>query len=338
LDPNITGIRGDFNPMLRYLVISDSFYDYLTHMIEYIYGLGIDDLQKEVFLAEGLAHMAGLAQTQIFDTPFNAEIFSGLILEQQTRMPQSTPAMISLSTGGEDIVLEAGSSAAVFGRADQFNDVRLFNVSENNIIVFNDIEIDPQSISTRFSSLVVDMDFDLDGEIDTSFTLEGRFGGTELIIEFVNGSTQLSIDFPGLSKEEAQTVALLYEAGLDRDGEIDLPGLNFWIDGREAGLSERDLSWAFLSSSEFQETFGDATDADNADYLDDQALVEQLYLNVLNRPGEALGVEFWTNVLGGPGFDRADVLLAFAVSPENVQNFEEIDTLTQIRLGEWDFA
>ncbi|MEL6311357.1 MAG: DUF4214 domain-containing protein, partial [Pseudomonadota bacterium] len=61
----------------------------------------------------------------------------------------------------------------------------------------------------------------------------------------------------GLSAEEARCIAYLYEAGLDRDGDIDLPGLNFWIDAREGGLDENQVAQAFLDSPEFAAAFGE---------------------------------------------------------------------------------
>jgi hypothetical protein len=57
-----------------------------------------------------------------------------------------------------------------------------------------------------------------------------------------------------------ERVALTYEAGLDRDGDIDLPGLNFWIDEREGELGEREMAFAFLESGEFVEKFGNYLD------------------------------------------------------------------------------
>lgn len=136
----------------------------------------------------------------------------------------------------------------------------------------------------------------------------------------------------GLSEAEAETVAYLYEAGLNRNGEIDRPGLNYWIDQREAGLTERDLATAFLQSAEFAAAFGDP------DKLSDQALVEVLYRNVLDREGEADGIAFWTGQVAQEEFDRADLLLAFAGSGENVAGSPFVETLEEIAPGDWDFV
>ncbi|MEM9146503.1 MAG: DUF4214 domain-containing protein [Pseudomonadota bacterium] len=135
----------------------------------------------------------------------------------------------------------------------------------------------------------------------------------------------------GLSVEESRDVALLYEAALDRDGNIDLDGLNFWIDQREAGLTERQLSQAFLNSPEFEASFGDP------DMLSDMELVEVLYRNVLDRAGEPLGIAFWTGALEDETIDRADVLLAFADSVENREGSPQVQSLVEISAGDYIF-
>ncbi|MGF1552190.1 MAG: DUF4214 domain-containing protein [Paracoccaceae bacterium] len=141
----------------------------------------------------------------------------------------------------------------------------------------------------------------------------------------------LDVEAP-LSREEAREVALLYETGLDRDGEIDLEGLNYWIDIREGGFSVEETAQSFLDSREFQEKYGDP------DALSDLALVERLYRNVLNREGEAEGVAFWTGVLEDQGFSRANLLYAFAVSVENADTLDFVETLTETAPGDWEFV
>lgn len=135
----------------------------------------------------------------------------------------------------------------------------------------------------------------------------------------------------GLSKDDAETVALLFEAALNRDGQIGLGGLNFHIDAREAGLSEEGLAQQFLDSPEFAREFG------APDTLSDQALVEILFLNVLNRPGAEGGIDFWTDRVGDPDFTRAELLIAFAESPENRAGSPFVESLTEVTPGDWDF-
>ncbi len=136
----------------------------------------------------------------------------------------------------------------------------------------------------------------------------------------------------GLSQAEAETVVLLYEAALDRNGRNDLGGVNFWIDEREAGLSETDLARAFLDSGEFEAAFG------APENLSDRALVEQLYRNVLGRGGEAPGIDFWTATVGQQSFDRAELVLAFALSPENRLGSPFTGAFEEIAPGDWAFV
>ncbi len=136
----------------------------------------------------------------------------------------------------------------------------------------------------------------------------------------------------GLTEQEARDVAYLYEAGLDRNGNIDLDGLNFWIDRRENGLSETDIAQAFLDSPEFANAFGPPAS------LSDRELVERLYRNVLDREGERAGVDFWVAVVARPDFGRDDLLLAFARSPENLTGSPFVETLEETAPGEWGFV
>ncbi len=143
----------------------------------------------------------------------------------------------------------------------------------------------------------------------------------------------------GLAEDEAQTVALLYEAALDRDGNIDLEGLNFWIDAREGALpsgaapiSEATLAEAFLSAPEFVDAFGDPA------ALSDTEFVDILYFNILDREAEPDGREFWIEALGRPAVSQADVLLAFAKSPENREGSAFVEDLAEVSPGEWAFV
>jgi len=138
----------------------------------------------------------------------------------------------------------------------------------------------------------------------------------------------------GATTEEAQSIALLYETSLNRDGDIDFAGLNFWIDVLEAdnGFGRDEIAQAFLDSPEFEASFGDV------DALSNRELVDTLYLNVLNRGGETAGVDFWTNAADDPNFSRGQLLSAFAISPENRQESEFVDNLAELDPGIWDFT
>jgi len=113
---------------------------------------------------------------------------------------------------------------------------------------------------------------------------------------------------PAIPKFEVEKVALLYEAALDR--KPDIPGLNYWIDTLEAGVSIRDIAGSFTNSAEFTSNFNTTSN---------DAFVAQLYLNVLGRNAEQAGADYWLGVMGN-GHSRSDVLVGFAESAENRAN------------------
>lgn len=132
-----------------------------------------------------------------------------------------------------------------------------------------------------------------------------------------------------LSPQEAFGLARLYNAGFGRD--FDAPGLNFWIDQAETGTPLPTIAGHFLDSSEFTQRFGDDDQMGNLQF------VSVMYQNVLHRPGEASGIDFWVDAMNG-GASRELVLMEFAKSPENIANTPEIETLVQTQPGYWDLA
>ncbi|MBP0439247.1 DUF4214 domain-containing protein [Tianweitania sediminis] len=101
----------------------------------------------------------------------------------------------------------------------------------------------------------------------------------------------------------------LYQAAFDRVPEQ--AGLGFWIRALDEGRG--DLAWVatnFIASAEFQQTYGTPPS------VSDAAFVDLLYQNVLDRPAEGAGAEYWQAELAG-GANRALVLLSFSESTEN---------------------
>ena len=121
--------------------------------------------------------------------------------------------------------------------------------------------------------------------------------------------------------DPAARVARLYEAALDR--LPDQGGLNFWIDAVQEGASLSTLAGGFIESAEFRSRFGEM--ASNAAYVD------RLYLNVLDRAGEAEGRAHWVGVLERGALSRAEVLVAFSESAEN-----RAGTAALVQAGIWD--
>ena len=132
-----------------------------------------------------------------------------------------------------------------------------------------------------------------------------------------------------LSPQEAFGIARLYNAGFGRN--FDAPGLNYWIDRAEAGMSASAIAGFVLDSQEFTGKYGDDDGMTNAQF------VNIMYQNVLKRAGEVGGVTFWINSMNG-GMSRESVLMNFAASPENIANTPAIQTLHQVSPGYWDIG
>lgn len=105
---------------------------------------------------------------------------------------------------------------------------------------------------------------------------------------------------------DAAAVARLYDTTLNRlpDGA----GLASWSAHLGAGVSLHDVAARFIASPEFVARYGG---------LDSAGFVRTLYQNVLDRPGEPAGVEYWTGVLDDGRTDRAGVVVAFSESQEH---------------------
>lgn len=108
--------------------------------------------------------------------------------------------------------------------------------------------------------------------------------------------------------QTAGTCYRTYQAAFDR--MPDNAGLGFWIDQVDRGMSFVEMCSYFLQSDEFKKLYG--ADPNNHDY------VAALYGNVLQREPDEAGIAFWQGVLDRGDLDRAEMLLQFADSNENV--------------------
>ena len=120
-------------------------------------------------------------------------------------------------------------------------------------------------------------------------------------IAFANSSWALDIHGVGGAAYR------LYRAAFDRTP--DQGGVGYWIGAMDKGASLQSVAAGFVASEEFRALYGAAPT--NAEF------VSRLYLNVLDRPGEAAGVDFWVGVLER-GMSKGEVLAGFSDSNENV--------------------
>lgn len=144
-------------------------------------------------------------------------------------------------------------------------------------------------------------------------------GGTTLLgtgsdVDLIEGVEKLIFDDVTLdlvtdSTGLAGQVYRLYQAAFDRTP--DTLGLSFWHDQIEAGrYSLFTAASSFISSQEFQNTYGGPATVSNVDFA------TLLYNNVLNRGPDGAGFDYWVNALG-TGVSREQVLLNFSESAEN---------------------
>ena len=130
---------------------------------------------------------------------------------------------------------------------------------------------------------------------------------------FRRDTTHLS---PSTTRDsEISAIGRLYAAAFGR--EPDASGLQFWADViNDPVVSYKDISKIFIDSPEFSTIA--SPDSSN------DVFATALYQNVLGRAPDSSGLGYWTNQLDTGLQDRADVLVDFANSPENVALYETL--------------
>lgn len=105
-----------------------------------------------------------------------------------------------------------------------------------------------------------------------------------------------------------EQVARLYDAAFGRDA--DPTGFPQFTQAIINGASLQTVALSFLSSPEFASRYGANPS--------DQALVDALYQNTLQRAPDAAGETLYVQALASGQFTRADLLASFSDSPEHV--------------------
>ncbi len=105
-------------------------------------------------------------------------------------------------------------------------------------------------------------------------------------------------------------ISRLYFAAFDRPADLD--GLDYWHRIHQDGTVLPEIADYFVSSEEFSNTYGD---------IDNAGLVDLIYQNVLKRPADEDGLNYWVGLLES-GHSSGTILNGFAQSPE-------FDLLTQ---------
>jgi hypothetical protein len=207
-----------------------------------------------------------------------------------------SPASMALPANFENLTLTGSSSINATG--NELNNVLTGNSGDNALD--GGTGSDAAVFEGIYSQYLVT------GQPTGSGHIDGPDGTDALTsieqLQFVDGS--LTYD-PGAGIAQA---ARLYLATLDRlpDGL----GLSFYVDLLKGGTPLDAIASNFVASPEFQSIYGS---------LDNTQFVNQLYLNVLNRPADPDGLAFHVGNLDA-GVTRGQVVVGFSESPEFITN------------------
>lgn len=142
--------------------------------------------------------------------------------------------------------------------------------------------------------------------------LDGGLSRAEVLVGFSQSPehiAKLESDQLGgmtwVGDSDAEAISRLYLSALERlpdDG-----GLLSWLDASRNGTALSEIADSFTNSIEFDARYG---------ALDNEAYIERLYLNVLDRAPDTEGLANWSGALENGILDRGDVLLGFSNSNE----------------------
>ncbi|MEM6679650.1 MAG: DUF4214 domain-containing protein [Pseudomonadota bacterium] len=136
-------------------------------------------------------------------------------------------------------------------------------------------------------------------------------------LQFNDGTLIFDLAQAGLDSPNLGFVYRLYDAAFARIP--DFSGLVFWVDWFDRNLDAKGLANSFINSPEFITRYGFNSSP--------QDFVQALYFNTLRRAPDFEGQQFWIGEITRPGGqDRADMLIQFSESDENVlRNVENLD-------------
>lgn len=104
----------------------------------------------------------------------------------------------------------------------------------------------------------------------------------------------------------------IYQTAFNR--APDVSGLGYWINTLDNGSSLTSVAGVFVSSQEFVNQYGG---------LNNEAFVNQMYLNGLHRAADPSGANYWTTQLNN-GLSRATLVAEFSESTENVTEVAKV--------------
>lgn len=141
-------------------------------------------------------------------------------------------------------------------------------------------------------------------------------GRLQWVAYFMDGTTAVTGQAPAHAQDECPptgaydpdgpsgTVYRLYRAYFLRDP--DLSGYEYWLCQFHRGTPATEIADAFAASEEYRARYGSSS---NVEYVD------LVYANVLGRPGDESGRQYWIDQLAS-GTTRGAVMIAFSDSAE----------------------
>lgn len=253
-------------------------------------------------LAQSASLLSSITSPHQFDVPgVSAGEVNFIIAEDWYRPPQN--CYYAMTDGG---VVPDGANVVVGFRNAQMGD-------GHNAVVLDDAR---SHYALRVdSSGTVEIKNVAQGDADYNHSV--TISGADYVI-FGAATEQLTDNGIYFIADSSNTaVAELYVAAFGR--LPDLGGLEYWESVLGGGASRADIAASFIASWEFQFRYPAAASAPDHGGAADQAFVAALYQNVLHRAPDAGGLTYWLGVLAN-GTSRADVLVSFAVSPEDETN------------------
>ena len=105
--------------------------------------------------------------------------------------------------------------------------------------------------------------------------------------------------------QSVEPVARLYLAFFGRDPDFN--GLMYWAGQIRSGYPLQGVADFFAGSPEFRAMYGS---------LNNQAFIDLVYRNVLGRPADLGGINYWINQLAAGALNRGGIMVNFSESPE----------------------
>ena len=224
-----------------------------------------------------------------------------------------------------------------FNDIDIFNNDIKYNLENNNYITQDITNLETNIFVTNINKVIEEKEIIFEtNSRDYKFV---NLGNNKFGIKTENGIDEItgvqSIQFKDKKYNIEKDIKKTFEQVTGKDnvtGQIfrlynaafaripDPSGLEYWINQASPNIeSRRTIAQSFVESEEFSETYGSK--------ISNQTYVNNLYQNILGRSPDSSGFNYWTNQLNSNYETRADVLMGFSESSENISMFSEVTGL-----------